>query len=81
VDDSIDEELLKKISYITSGSYYRASTLNDLQNIFDHIDELERSKLDSYNYVSEELFIYPLIAAILLFISLTIFTEILWTEI
>ena len=39
----IDEELLQEISEMTGGLYYRAADNDDLQMVFDEIDQLEKS--------------------------------------
>lgn len=65
--DTFDEKTLKEIADITGGRYYRASTGSGLVKAFESIDQLEktdarRRMLTSY----EELFVYPLTAAMLL---------------
>lgn len=55
----IDEALLKKISQMTDGKYYRATDNNDLNQIYKEIDLLEKSKLEQksiINYIN--LFVY-----------------------
>lgn len=41
----IDEELLTQIADFTGGQYYRAKNETELQNIYDEIDKLEKSKV------------------------------------
>lgn len=41
----IDEELLTEIANMTSGKYYRAKNKTELKNIYNEIDELEKSKV------------------------------------
>ena len=41
----IDEELLTEIAYMTSGKYYRARNKTELENIYEDIDLLEKSKV------------------------------------
>ncbi len=42
----IDEELLKEISKITGGKYYRATSAEKLQQIYDEINQLEKTKIE-----------------------------------
>jgi len=41
----IDEELLKEIADITDGKYFRAENEKQLQQIYEEIDLLEKSKV------------------------------------
>ena len=42
----IDEELLRQISQMTEGKYYRAASEEELQTIYDEIDQLEKTEID-----------------------------------
>lgn len=42
----IDEELLKNISSMTGGRYYRATTAESLEAIYAEIDQLEKTEID-----------------------------------
>ncbi len=42
----IDEELLKNISNMTGGRYYRATTAESLEAIYAEIDQLEKTEID-----------------------------------
>jgi len=44
-DTQIDEALLTDISNMTGGKYYRAQSKTELENIYDEIDQLEKSKV------------------------------------
>jgi Ca-activated chloride channel homolog len=46
----IDEELLKQIAEKTSGRYYRAVNNQKLQEIYNEIDKLERTKIEVTSY-------------------------------
>ena len=52
----IDEDLLTQIAEETGGRYYRATTENNLKEIFDEIDNLEKTKIEviSFEHRSEE---------------------------
>ncbi|BAV94923.1 vWA domain-containing protein [Ichthyobacterium seriolicida] len=52
VQVEIDEELLKTIANTTNGKYFRADNNSRLQEIYDEIDNMEKSKLQEYHYYS-----------------------------
>lgn len=72
VEVKIDESLLKQISRITNGNYYRATSKTKLEKIFKEIDKLEKSKIDvtEFHKKSEEFLYFVLIAGLLLFIEM-----------
>ena len=68
--DFLDEELLTKIAAETDGKYFRARDKEGLKNIYNQIDQLEKSKVDITSFTrTEEMFI-PFILAALAFIFL-----------
>ncbi len=68
----IDEEMLTQIAQMSGGSYFRATDSQQLDEIYDRIDELERTEVDELIYTDyEDLYVYFLLPAIgLLFISI-----------
>lgn len=50
----IDEELLKSVSELTGGSYYRATDNQSLEAIYDQINELEKSEIEEFSYYTYE---------------------------
>ncbi len=52
----IDENLLSRIAKETGGVYFRATSKNKLKDIFQEIDQLEKTKIEvvSYEHRSEE---------------------------
>ncbi len=64
----IDEEVLQKIAKTTGGSYFRATDNNKLREIYQEIDQLEKTRLDvkQFNKKKEEYFPFLLAAMILL---------------
>lgn len=65
--DTFDEKTLREIAKITGGRYYRASSGAKLQKAFDSIDKLEKTDANRRTLISyDELFPYPLSAAVLL---------------
>jgi Ca-activated chloride channel family protein len=69
---NIDEELLKEVAQMTDGKYFRATSNQKLKQIYDEIDQLEKSKIDvtEFHKKSEEFEILVLLA--LLFFTLEI---------
>lgn len=50
----IDEATLKEIATATGGKYFRATGNNVLQDVFDQIDQLEKTEMDIRNYSHTE---------------------------
>ncbi len=46
IEVKIDEDMLQEISNITGGRYFRATSNTKLQEIYNEIDELEKSKIE-----------------------------------
>lgn len=65
----IDENLLKQISSITDGKYFRATNNRKLAEIYDEIDKLEKTKVEviSYRHAKELFLGWALTGLILLF--------------
>lgn len=70
----IDEALLTNISRMTGGRYFRAVDATALQNIYEQINRLERTPVQSTTYVRyTELFRWPLgVAVVALMLELGI---------
>jgi Ca-activated chloride channel family protein len=64
----IDEPLLKKISAMTNGKYFRATNKKKLEETYQEIDRLEKSKIDvtEFRRKKEEYGIFVLIGILLL---------------
>jgi Ca-activated chloride channel family protein len=64
----IDEELLRSISQTTGGQYFRATDEKSLEQIYDQIDQLEKTELEitTINRYSEEFHPFALIGLLLL---------------
>ena len=66
----IDEELLREISSLTGGKYFRAENAEALTKIYDEIDQMEKSKVEINDYISyEELYLGWLIWGLILLIA------------
>jgi Ca-activated chloride channel family protein len=65
VETNVDEPTLREIARLTKGSFFRATDTKELEDIYDQIDELEKTeiKLKNFTYY-DELFIYPLLAGL-----------------
>jgi len=70
----IDEEVLKDIAEITNGKYFRATDNDQLKQIYQEIDKLEKSKIDvkEFRKKSEEYLLFVIIAGVLLFIEVLV---------
>jgi Ca-activated chloride channel homolog len=65
----IDEELLAEISAETEAKYYRATNKDELKNIYNEIDQLEKTKINVKEFKRySELFFYFLLAGFFFFI-------------
>lgn len=64
----IDEELLQQVAEMTKGQYFRATSNRKLRDIYNEIDQLEKSKIDvtEFKKKKEEFFPYALIAFLLI---------------
>jgi len=50
IRNEVDEETLKAIAKQTNGQYFRANNISRLKQIYDEIDQLERSEIDVKTY-------------------------------
>lgn len=66
----LDEESLQQIAQTTGGKYFRATDTKTLQDIFDEIDKLEKSKIDVDNFVRTEDNFMPWIGVALILLLL-----------
>lgn len=63
----LDEETLKEISAVTGGKYFRARNTREMVSIYDEINTLEPSEIDSLQQrPMSELYYWPLSVAFLL---------------
>lgn len=78
MDVEIDEEMLTQIASQTGGKYYRATDNKSLSNIYDEINSLEKTKIETSDYTRfNELFGGFVLVATLLLI-LEFFVRHLW---
>ena len=75
VEVNIDEEMLTQIANMTNGSYFRATDTEKLEDIYDQIDELEKTEIEEVIYTDiQDLYARFLIPGILLLV-LSIISE------
>ena len=74
VDVEIDEPLLKTIAQKTGGQYFRAQNKTKLQEVYDEIDQMEKTRVTEYHYTNkpDEFFYFLLIAVGLFLVELTL---------
>jgi Ca-activated chloride channel family protein len=65
----LDEDTLREIAQLTDGEYFRATAAEDLAEIYDRIDELEKTKIETKTFTSYtdrfSYFIIPALALLL----------------
>lgn len=65
----IDEATLRTIASTTGGKYFRATNNNVLRQIFDEIDQLEKTEMDTRRFTATEDYYLPwAIAALAMFV-------------
>ncbi|MFQ5510289.1 MAG: VWA domain-containing protein [Candidatus Krumholzibacteriia bacterium] len=66
----LDEDTLKEIAQLTDGEYFHATAARELAEIYDRIDELEKTKIESKTFTSYTdrfaYFVLPALALLLL---------------
>lgn len=70
----IDEELLTNIAKSTGGEYFRATNNKALEEVYERINKLEKSKIEVTEYSKrvEEYHIYALIALVLIVVEVVL---------
>ncbi|MCP3659230.1 MAG: VWA domain-containing protein [Bacteroidetes bacterium] len=82
IQSDLDEEMLDEIADTTKAQYFRATDKKSLEEIYNIINKLEPSKIKIKEHLEyQELFIYFLIPALILFILELLLTTILWIKI
>jgi len=68
IEVKIDEDLLKEVALMTEGKYFRATSNRKLKDIYNEIDQLEKSKIDvtEFHKKSEEFELLALLALLFL---------------
>ena len=79
IEVNIDEELLQQVAQMTNGKYFRATGNQQLEKIYEEIDQMEKTLIDRFviQRHSEEFLTYAFFAGLLLvseiFLKNTIF--------
>lgn len=68
----LDEPLLQSIAALTRGKYFRLQFLEQLPELLTYFEHIEPSSHTAHSYRIEELYPYPLIAAVLLACALAL---------
>jgi Ca-activated chloride channel family protein len=77
----IDEKTLTEIAQKTGGKYYRADSTDTLRKIYDEIDKLERTEVETKKYVQvEELFTWLVIPGLLLLAAEVMLGNTIWRK-
>jgi Ca-activated chloride channel family protein len=71
IEVKIDEDILKKISEMTGGKYFRATNNEKMREIYKEIDSMEKTQLEvkSFSKPVEEFKFFALIALLLLVVE------------
>ncbi len=66
----VDDEALERIAQKTSGQYFRATDTEGLKKIYDTIDKLEKSKIESLKYTNyNEVYSWFLVPALMVMLA------------
>ncbi len=74
-NNELDENLLRTIAKETNGKYFRASDSKEFQNIFNEIDNLEKTKIDSRSVYDIKEYFEELLEIALILLLLGIFFQ------
>lgn len=69
IEVTLDEALLKNIASETGGTYFRATKNSELGEIYEQIDQLEKSKVEELKFTNYTEHFYPWAIAALLLIA------------
>ncbi len=79
VEVNIDEETLTQIADLTGGQYYRADSTRTLSEIYEEIDELEKTEIEVTEYQHyEEIFHWFLLPGMFLLLLEIILNHTVW---
>jgi Ca-activated chloride channel family protein len=81
-ESSINPELLKKVSAMTDGKFYRVQDdVKVLRDVFRDIDQLEKNKFETKELTKYEEHFEPLIWAALLLLFATLMLQVTWLRV
>lgn len=72
MDSEFDEKSLKDIASMTGGKYFRATDNRKLRNIYQEIDQMEKTKINvrEFNKKNEEFYLFAFAALFFLFVEM-----------
>lgn len=77
----IDEKTLTAVAEKTGGRYYRADSADTLRKIYDEIDKLERTEVESRKYVQvKELFPWAVVPGLAFLIAEILLANTVWRK-
>ena len=74
-DYGIDEELLQDIAEKTGGLYFNAENESSLESIYDKIDKLEKTRLDTVSFTRKKEFFQHFLLTGLILILLSLYLQ------
>ena len=78
-EQALDEKTLQNIAATTGGGYFHANDRQELEAIYDHLDEINPRQVETQSYRPlTDLYYWPLAAGILLSLLYTLYLEIRW---
>jgi len=80
VEIPVDEELLQQMAEMTGGSYYWADSQSKLQEIYEEIDQLERTRIDVTEYTRKTDEYLPLVLLAFLLLGLELVLRNTWLK-
>ena len=76
-EQALDEKTLKNIASTTGGDYFRANDRQELESIYDHLDEINPRQVETQSYRPlTDLYIWPLAASMLMTLLYFMYMEI-----
>ncbi len=78
-EQALDEKTLSNIASITGGSFFHANDRQELEAIYDHLDEINPRQVETQSYRPlTDLYTWPLAASLLLTLLYITYLELRW---
>ena len=74
-NNELDENLLQNIAKTTGGEYFRAGNSKEFKEIFNKIDELEKTKIDGRSFYDKQEMFEGILKIALIFLLLGVFFQ------
>lgn len=74
-NNELDENLLQNIAKTTGGEYFRAGDSKEFKDIFNKIDELEKTKIDGRSFYDKQEMFEGILKIALIFLLLGVFFQ------